>query len=364
VVDRLSLRLPPRIAPRSPLLARVVNDAGYLRATLGSASVLLPVLGAVLGALAVLDVDGEALPPEFGLAVALAVLGVFDALAGMIGVLVFVAGVVLAGGVSSGDAARTLLGISTLWFAAPLIAGTARPLRRPPTMTPQEHWDRTADVVIASLIGAWAVQVILQGLPGLSGLALPIAEKADAAAILVLIALAVRMVIETVAAHWYPVRLSRVQPSELREPTIAQRAAANILVLAIFVFVAVSYLGSCWQLYVGGALFILPKFLGFLADRLPNSPKAYAVTPRGIVEVVLMLVVGAVVGAIVLDHLASGREAIRDTFVLLSLPGFALALLELFGREGPERELPWRHQLLGIPLLALGVLIVLGVVTI
>jgi hypothetical protein len=363
-VDRLSCRLPPRIAPRSPLLARVVNDAGYLRATLGSASMLLPVLGAVLGALAVSDVNGEALPPAFALAVALAVLGVFDALAGMIGVLVFVVGVVLSGGVSSGDAARTLLGVSTLWFAAPLIAGTARPLRRPPTLTAQEHWDRTADVVIASLIGAWAVQGILLGLPGLSGLDLPIAEKADAAALLVLVALAVRMVVETVAAHWYPARLSQVQPAELGEPGTGQRVAASVLVLAIFVFVAVSYLGSCWQLYVGGALFILPKFLGFFADRLPSSPRAHAVTPRGIVEVVLMLVVGAVVGAIVLDQFTSGREAIRNAFVLLSLPGFALALLELIGRDGPERELPWRHQLLGIPLLALGVLIVLGVVTI
>jgi hypothetical protein len=363
-VDRMSLVVPPRVAPRSPLLARILNDAGYLRAILGSASVLVPVLGGVLGALAVADVHGEALPPAFGLAVALALIGVFDALAGMIGVVVFVTGVVVVGGLPSADGARTLLGLATLWFAAPLIAGTARPLRRPPTLTAQEHWDRTADVVIASLVGAWAVQCILQGLPGLSGLDLPIADRASVTALMVLGALAVRMVIETIAAHWYPMRLLRVQPAGMREPGPGQRVGAYVLVLAIFVFVAVSYLGSCWQLYVGGALFILPKFLQLFADRLPNSPRIYAVTPRGIVAIVFMLLVGAVVGAVVLNHLANGRDAIRNAFVLLSLPGLALSLLELFGREGNERELRWHHQLLGVPILALGILLVLGIVTI
>lgn len=363
-VDRLSHDLPPRVAPRSPLLARVLNDAGYLRAMFGSAYLVVPVLGAVLAVAAVSSVGGAALPPVVGLTAALAVLGVFDALAGVIAVAVLVTGVVLSGGVTSADAARTLLGLATLWFAAPLIAGTARPLRRPPTMTRQEHWDRTADIVIASLVGAWAVQVILQGLPGLARLDLPIADRAGSIALMVLAALAVRMVIETVAAHWYPSRLVVVQPSDMRPPSNAQRLVAHASVLAIFVFVAISYLGSCWQLYVGGALFILPKVLHLFADRLPSSERIHAVTPRGIVGIVLMLLVGAVVGAIVLGQFSAGQEAIRNAFVLLSLPGLALALLEVFGREGPERELPFRHQLLGVPLVAIGVLLALGVITI
>ncbi len=360
--DRASRRVPARVAGRSPLLARVLNDAGYLRAMFSSASTLVPILGVVLGVLAVRDVQGQALPPHFGLAVGLAVLGVFDALAGLLGVFVFVGGVVLLGGLSSADAARTLLGLSTLWFAAPLIAGTARPLRRPPTMTPREHWDRTTDIVIASLVGAWAVQKVLQGLPGLSGLDLPIAEQANAAAVVVLGALIVRMVLETVAAHGYPLRLSQVQPATLSEPSRAQRAAAYLLILGIFLFAAVAYLGPCWQLYVGGALFILPKFLQLLEDRLPNSPRIYAAVPRGLVQVVLVLFVGAVLGALALDNTDSGREAIRDSFVLLSLPGFALAVLELFGREGTERELRWHHQIAGIPILVFGVLLALEVI--
>ncbi len=363
-MDRASLGVPPRLSPTSPLLARIVNDAGYLRAMLGSGSLLLPVLGGVLGAMAVADVGGEAMPPAFALAVALAVVGVLDALAGVIGVVVFVGGVVLAGGLSSADAARTLLGLATMWFAAPLIAGVARPLRRPPTMTALEHWDRTADVVIASLVGAWAVQKIVAGLPGLSGLDLPIAARADAAALIVLAALAVRMALETSAAHWYPRRLAEVQPDTLRDPGLGQRVAANLLVLTIFLFVAVSYLGSCWQLYVGAALFIIPRFMRIFVESFPNSTRVYALTPKGIVSTVLLLVVGAVLGAIVVANLSDGQEAIRNSFVILSLPGFVLELLRMFGRTGPAREVGWGHQLLGIPVLVVGVLLVIGVITI
>lgn len=363
-IDRLSLTVPALVAARSPLLARLFNDAGYLRAIVGSASVVLPVAGGALGALAVGNVGGEALPPTFWLAMALAVIGVFDALAGFVGVAVFVAGVAGSGGLDTADDVRTMLGLATLWFAAPIIAGAARPLRRDPTLTFREHWERTADVTIASLVGAWAVMSILEGLPGLAGVELPIAERAGAAALVVLGALVLRMLVETLVAHWYPWRLSMVQPVGLREPGRGQRMAANLLVLAVFLFVSVSFLGPCWQLYVGGALFILPKVLGLVADRVPTFPVVNAILPRGIVEIVLMVAVGSILGALVLGAFASPLEAIRNSFVLLSLPGVVLAILSLFEEEQPPRERPWTYQLLGIPVLALGILLVLGVVSI
>ncbi len=362
IVDRASRCWPAQMANRSPLLARVLNDAGYARAMLGSASLVLPVLGVALGMLAVTEVGGQALPPPFALTVALAVLGVFDALAGIVAVAVFVIGVVLSGGLSSTDAVRTLLGVATLWFAAPLIAGAARPLRRPRTMTFEEHFDRTADVVIASLVGAWAVLTILEGLPGLAGMELPIAERSREAALVVLAALILRMLIETAAAHWYPQRLARVQPAELPTPSRAQRMAASMLILAIFLFVAVSYLGPCWQLYVGAALFILPKVLELAGDRVPSYPKVRTVTPSGIVQVVVLLVIGVLLAAVQLSLVGTGRELIRYSFVLLAIPGAVLAALELVGREAPDREWRWQQQLLGIPLILLGVLLALGII--
>ena len=362
ILDGASRRWPRRISRRSPLAARVLNDAGYLRAMLGSLSLALPLLGLTLGVAAARAVGGEALPPPFALAIALAVLGVFDALAGVVAVGLFVGGVVISGGVATAADVRTLMGVATLWFAAPLIAGTARPLRRPRTMTFDEHFDRTADVVIASLVGAWAVLTILEGLPGLSGLDLPIATRASEGALVVLGALTLRMLIETAAAHGYPRRLAQVQPADLPEPGRGQRMAASILVLGLFLFVAASYLGPCWQLYVGAALFILPKMLDLLGDRLPSYPRVQAVTPHGIVQIVFLLAVGVALAVVVLSRLESGLRLIRDSFVLLALPGAFVAVLELVGGEAPARELKWQYQLLGIPLIALGVLLALGAV--
>ena len=360
--DKLSLTLPLRVANVSPLGARITDDAAYLRAILGSASVILPLGALVLGVLAVRDVHGEALPPTFALLMAIAVLGVLDATAGLIAVAVFAAGVVLLGGLTSADAVRTLLAVGVLWFAAPIIAGTARLLLRNPTTTMAEHWDRLADIVIASLIGAWAVQQFLQALPILSGLDLPVAKRADAAALIVLAALVLRMIVETVAAHWYPDRLRRVQPHERPGSWRGQRITAKVLTLGLFLFVAASYVGVCWQLYVGAVLFIIPQLLEFFEHRLPNSPKLYSVLPHGIVQIVLLLFIAGYVGVMAGHFFPDGLELVRWSFFMLSLPGFAFAMLDRFGREGPERVLRWRHQMLGTLILVLGVLGVLGVV--
>ena len=77
-----------------------------------------------------------------------------------------------------------------------------------------------------------------------------------------------------------------------------------------------------------------------------------------------MLFVGAFLASLVLAHGPHGQELIRESFVLLSLPGFVLSLLNLAGREGPDRELHWRDQFLGSIVLVIGVLFVLEVIKI
>lgn len=369
-LNALSHEVPKNVAPASPLIARIMNDAGYLRAIFGSASALLPLAGATLGVVSVLDVHGRAVPPTFWLAMALAALSVLDAFAGFVGVVVFVVGVVALGGVSTTNDVRTLVGLASLWFVAPIIAGVARPLRRDPTSSLSEHVERFSDVVIASLVGAWAVQQIVEGLSGLSGLALPITGRADTAALVVLAALMLRMVVETIAAHQYPLRLFDVQPEALPVSGTGQHVVASTAMLALFIFVAAAYVGNCWELYVGAAFFAMPIFLAIVADRFPNFPRLYAVIPRGILKTIVILVLGTVLGAFVASqlhaHNLNSHHVVRESFLLLSLPGLAVSLLELFGRAGPEPpKVPWlAEKILGAALLAFGLLFVIGVITV
>jgi hypothetical protein len=359
-LDALSAVLPVGLATRSSMLARVTADGVYARSMLGAASVVWPVTGLVLGVLAVSDVGGEALPPATALTIAIAMLGVLDATAGLIAVLTFAVGVAAFGGLDSAPALRTLLGLCSLWFVVPVMAGAARPLRRLPASNRQEAWDRAADFVIASLVGAWAVQQIVSALPTLAGKDdLPIAAHADAAALWVLLALAIRIAAETLAAYLYPRRLARVQPRDLPPPRRLQRLASAAGRAAVFVFVATVVVGSAWQLWVGAALFVVPEVLSVYRDRLPQFAWLSRVRPRGLAEVVVVLLVTTAIGALLLSSDYDPRTIVPNGFVILSLPGFILSMLGLFTLDD-ERPLGWRHRLAGVPLLALAVAIVLG----
>jgi hypothetical protein len=359
-LDAVSAMLPVGLATRSSMLARVTADGVYARSMLGGASVVWPLTGLILGVLAVSDVGGEALPPATALTIAIAMLGVLDATAGLIAVLTFAVGVAAFGGLDSAPALRTLLGLCSLWFVVPVMAGAARPLRRLPASNRKEAWDRAADLVIASLVGAWAVQQIVSALPTLAGKEdLPIAAHADAAALWVLLALAIRIGAETLAAYLYPRRLATVQPRDLPPPRRLQRLAAAAGRAAVFVFVAYVVVGSTWQLWVGAALFVAPEILSIYGDLLPKLAWLARVRPRGLVEVVVVLLVTTGIGALLLSSDYDPETIVPNGFVILSLPGFFLSMLGLFTLDD-ERPLGWRQRLAGVPLLALAVAVVLG----
>ena len=360
-IDAIGTAVPARLAPRSPLLARVTADGTYLRAILGSAWLLAPLAGVGLGIAALQDVGGEAIPPAATLTIAIAMLGVLDATAGFVAVLIFMTGVLASGGVDSNPHLRLMLGLASLWFVVPVLAGAVRPLRREAARDLEQSWDRAADFVIASLIGAWAVQKIVLALPGLAGTELPLTAYANTAAYCVLAALVVRLGLETLAAHLYPWRLGSAEPGDLPDPPALQRLGATALRTGIFVFFAYIVVGTSWQLWVGAALFVIPQVLAVYEERVPNSPGLFRALPKGLVELVLMLLVGTAVGALLISTMDENAETfIANSFVLLSLPGFVLSLLQLFGREGDEPRIGWGKRIAGAGLLGVGILAALG----
>ncbi len=359
-LDDVSRRVPVMVAPFSPLAARVAMDGSTVRGVFGSAALIGPVLGVVLGLLAVFDTGGHAVPPALWLMIAIVLLGTFDSFAGMVAAAVFAIAVWGSGGIVSADSVRTLMGVGSLWFAVPMIAGGVRPFRRPAATTAAERWTAVAAVVVGSLMGAWTVQTVVKSLPSLSGLDLPIAASADTIALVVLVALVARYLAEALAVRVYPERLGRVTPDNVPKPSTRQKAISTLFKGATFVFVVLPYIGMRWQLWAVAAMATIPALIALAKDRFPNIEWLYLALPRGIPKILVMMIVGKTIGEMLGDRIDDPATLLVTAFVVLSIPGLVASLLDLVAREAPEPELGWTGRIAGALVFVVTVLTIRG----
>jgi hypothetical protein len=358
--DGWSLSWPVKVAPISPLLGRLINDGAYLRAMVGSLAWVMPFVGVGLGVESLINVHGDAVAPSFALFVAILVVGAFDALAGFLAGTIFFVGIGAWGGIDSGSALRTLLGMAVMFFAVPLIASATRPLRRNPAEGSGQRFDRAADFVLASLFAAWGIDKIVGSLPALSGVVFPLVHHAFALSMVALGVIVGRYGLETLSSYLYPGRLALVAPAKVPFSSPKQRLFSLALKTAIFVFVAYAYLGSVWELWVGTALFVVPAVVGIYENSLPNLPRLARIVPSGVVKTVLMLVVGKLAAGALIAIVGDPSKLVSLGIVYLALPGVALSLFSNFAREGKPWEQNWFTRLAGIAITVFGVLLVLG----
>ncbi len=358
-VDAALYALPVKLARFSAVMARIAVDGSSLRAILGSGALVLPAIGLLLGVAALQSSGATSAPPGVAILLSVAVLGVFDAMAGFLAVAVFVAGVAVSGNLSSVGEVRTMLGLAVIWFAVPLIAGSARPLRRAAAQSAAEWRTWLGDLVIASLIGAWLIQKLIIALPSMAGRPLSVAAHANTAALTILTACALRVMLEAATARWYPLRLTQVQPATMPQPIPAQRVAGATLRTGVLLFIASAFLGVHWQLWLGGFLFLLPQLMSVFKERFPKSAHLHRVLPRGITRLVIMLVVGVGVASLVSHAVGQSAEPALNAFVLLAIPGVIVAGVELFAADPPPPGDDLGRWLAGAAILVTGVCLVL-----
>ena len=360
-IDRLSIGAPRGVAGLSPMLARVFADGVYLRSLLGVLWLLLPFVGFGFGLGAANSSGFDAVMPSLFWLSALVVLGVFDAFSGFVGALAFGLAVGFGGGVVSADSVRGLLGVWVFCFAAPLIAGAIRPFRRARSDSREPIWDRCVDFVLIVLFGAWVAGSMYSALPGLTGFNSPSAGYVNHVRVVVLVALAIRFLLENFAVAVTPVRLKTLVQAPLPEPTVLQQITSSIVRTGVYMFVAVVFIGNNWALWLGGVLYLVPKLVALVADKLPNLRLVHRYLPRGIFKVVLMLFVAKWWGSLVADQVNDPAELIKLGFVLLGLPGLALGAVGWFARSSRPWPSTIVSKLLGTALLVVGVLVVLKI---
>jgi hypothetical protein len=363
LIDRLSYVSTAAAASKSPLLSRCIGDAAPLRAMFGSLSALLPIGGLILGVIAGVSVDGVAQPAAVSIMVALILIGIFDAFAGIVAALAFTLVVAVSGGIIDASSVRTLAGIGLLIVGPGIIGGSFRDIRRPSVSGSVEMWERLTDLVVVPLLGAWVTYNIVGALPGLGGSAFPIADSASLFAYVVLGGLIAKILVEDAAARWFPERMDSLTPDEPDEAPTSQRIISALLRMGVFAFISAAFVGNVWQLWVASLLFLTPALSELIGDRFPNSARLWQAIPEGVPLVTFMLIVSVIISTALVGVLGESPEYAQTMFVILAVPGFILALLGVFGREPVEGDTRWYQRPSMASLYRIGGVVVLAVTT-
>jgi hypothetical protein len=339
--DKPSIWVVVKSAWISPLFSKIAVDGAYLRASFGSLGLLPTIAAAAISVMTVSMNDGAVLTPQWQWFIALAVIGIFDAFAGLVGTLIFVAGTVATAGTLGINDVRLLLGVIIVGYGPALLASAFRAFRREPEESEQYWWERIVDLVVLPFIGGWVTATMISMLPALAGTTMAVANHVNEFAIAIAIAITLRVVFEEFVARWFPSRLDVLHPTDVSDPVPVQKWLSVAFRLSVFIFVTAALMGNVWQAWVGSALFILPTILGFYSHKFKNYPWIWRVLPTGIPGLAFALIVASITTSIVGSWFGSAPDLALWSFALLPIPMLGIAILAMIGREGNEGEVRW-----------------------
>jgi hypothetical protein len=332
-------RFAESISSFSPLAARTFGDGSYLRAMVGSLSTLLYPVALGLGIYALIDSNRQALPPATWVVIAIALLGTIDAAAGLLASATFVIGVAVSGNIFSREEVLTVAGLSIIFFAPALLASAIRPIRRL-ISDADDRWERITDYALVGLLSFWSLEKIVGALNGLSGLKLPISADARQIALIVAIAITLRVIMEDLATYAYPVRLEKVSP-DYKDPSTFQQVISLEFKTFLFVTLAIPFVGFNIQLALGTFFFLLPSILGLtVGDKYPKLPVIGRILPKGALKIVAMVFIGSIFANWAEGLFEKPEDFIPWSFVLLAIPGL---FLKFAGDLSQKPKNDWRR---------------------
>jgi Fibronectin type III domain len=345
LLDKLSIRATLITAPISPVLSRIMVDGAYLRAAFGTLAVLPTLASAGLSVIAVAINGTTVSTPIWQLFLAMSLVGIFDAFAGLVGTTIFVLGSFLvhvrSGSMFGLDDVRMMLGVIIVGFGPALLANTFRNFRKVPERGSFYLWERIVDLGVLPFIGGWVTSSMISTLPALAGMTLAVANHVNDFALAVAAAIVLRVIGEEAVARTFAGRLDYLHPTHVPPTPGFQRWISLGFRLFVFIFVTAALMGNHWQVWVGSALFVLPTMLGWWQEKLPNSKWVWRIMPQGIPGLALTLWIASITTSLVTGWLGTNPEAALWSFAILPIPMLALNLMSFIGREGDEGEVRW-----------------------
>jgi hypothetical protein len=355
----IGTKLPSRLGRTTAFVSAASMDAAYLRVLFGSLWLLLLPLGAVLGVLSANATAGVALPPGVTLFGAVMILGLFDALSGLVAFIFFALVVSCCGHLNSVHALLGLAGVAALWASLSLLLGKLRPLRRDLPKSFDQWWLRLGDYVIAPL-GAWYLTVkLISVLPALTGRTVAVASDAKLLGLLAGIAILARLLLEDASIAWMPerTRLSRVEP---KQPDSWARRISLVIRLAFFTLFVWTFIGTCWQLWGIAALLYVTELSPLIAQRMPRANLAHRFIPKSLPKIGVVVLISGVISTALASRI-SGATYLADDILCLAL--FTTALKIATGIKGETWPRTWFSRFGGASLAVLTALVCIHVIT-
>jgi len=317
---------------------------------------LLPAAGVAAALMAVADNGNEILTPTWELLLVIAIIGLLDASAGFLAVIVFAIGSIFAfGALPDLDQVRLLMAVFVIGVGPALLTTAFRALRKEPADSSETWWERFSDLAIAPFMAGWSVATMVSVLPAVTGLTVNAANHVLDFGIWVAVVAALRVFLEEFVARYYPARLDAINPTEIPDPPMIQKISALAVRYAIWVLFTGAIIGPGWESFVGSALFLVPTIIGWYQDRFPNVPLIWRIMPTGIPGLAFSILVASFTTAWLTTLLGVSAELAQLSFVILPLPMLLLSVLGMFGRHGvtededrPVKKLKWVYRLGGI----------------
>ena len=344
----------------SPLLAKIFMDSSYLRAIFGSLAALSIPAGILLGVQALLSSNFQPMAPSWEVFAALAILSLFEAIGGLVAVIIFSVGVIASGNADSLSAVLTVLTISAIWISPSLLAGSFRPFRR--KIEVGEHfWERISDYLLAAILTYWTFVGFINSLNVIAAKQLAITGRASEVGMAVGIGVIVRMAVEDLATYLYPIRITK-SVVELPKPSKRQQYISNILKSLVFALIMQSFIGVSIPLLIGTVLFLTPNIIKLAYGHvIPKSRLLHFALPKGGLRIVAMTILGTIFAKFAEQIFKDPETFLTWGFVLLSIPGFLIAILGLLSDDKKAGSL--RHHKIGIWIYRLGGLVVFYLIT-
>jgi hypothetical protein len=306
----------------------------------GTVSIVLPIAGLITGLIGITQIEHNLLIPAWQTLLLIAVLGVFDALAGFLGTTAFVIGALITNGFDSAQDLRLQIGILLVGFGPALLATAFRKIRKQAELHFDYWWERLIDLAVVTFLAGWTMSSMISTLPSLAGMTMPAANHVADFSLATAAAMFIRIIAEEFSSRVFTLRLNSINPTSVPSPSQTQKSIALTVRLGLFIFVSAALMGNTWQTWVGSILFILPTFLGWYSDRLPNFPRLWKFLPQGIPGLALSLVIASTTTALVGAALGATPDLAQWSFVLLPIPLLLLSVLGLFGRHGETPDHP------------------------